>query len=80
MKKPLIKFTREASGAHRCQCLRSHEAADDDGIHGIIHLLKKGTQQNGEEKEQQLFPDHAFGDLLHIPVPFHKTVSLHGFI
>ena len=44
---------------HRRQRPGADEPADDDGVHGIVHLLEKAPKQNGKEKEKQLLPDHA---------------------
>ena len=29
-------------------------------VHGVVELLEKGAEQDGEEKQQKLLPDHAF--------------------
>ena len=62
-------------GSHRRQRPGTDKPADDDGIHGIVHLLEKASQQNGEEKEQQLLPDHALRDALRRRFALHKKSS-----
>ena len=59
-------------GPHRRQGLGTDESAHDDGIHRIVHLLEKGSQQNREEKQKNLFPDDPFRNL-----PGHGP-SFHG--
>ena len=62
---------QRSGGAHRRQGLGADEPANDDGIHRIIHLLKKGPQQNREEKQKDLFPDNPFRDLPGHSARFH---------
>ena len=50
-------------GSHRRQGLSAHQAAHDDGVHGVVHLLEKSAQQDREKEDQQLLPDDALGDL-----------------
>jgi hypothetical protein len=52
-----------AGGSYSSQGLGTDETAYDDGIHCIVHLLEKSSQQNGEEKDKQLLPDHTFGNV-----------------
>ena len=61
---------------HRRQRLGADEPADDDGVHGIVHLLEKASQQNGKEKEKQLLPDHALRDALRRRFALHKNCLL----
>ena len=61
---------------HRRQRPGTDETADDDGIHGIVHLLEKAPQQNGKEKEKQLLPDHALGDALRRQFALHEKCLL----
>ena len=66
-------------GPHRRQRPGTDKPADDDGIHGIVHLLEKASQQNGKEKEQQLLPDHALRDALRRQFALHKKILLRVF-
>ena len=53
-----------SGAAHGSQRLGSHEIAHNNGVHRVVQLLKKGSQQNGEEEGEQLFPDNAFRDFV----------------
>ena len=57
---------------HRRQRPGADEPADDDGVHGIVHLLEKAPKQNGKEKEKQLLPDHALRNALRRQFALHK--------
>ena len=53
-------------GASHCrQSFGPYKAAYDYGVCRIIKLLKKGSQHNGKEKDQQLFPYNPFRDLIY---------------
>ena len=41
--------------AYRCQGLFAGDVAHDDGIGGVVQLLKKGSQQNGKKKSRSCF-------------------------
>ena len=62
--------------AYRCQGLFAGDVAHDDGIGGVVQLLKKGSQQNGKEKEQKLLPDYALGDSVFMAGRLHGCTSL----
>ena len=62
-KETVYQIDQGRSGTNSRQCLRTDSAADNDGIYRVIHLLKKGTHQNGEKEKQQLFPDDAFRNI-----------------
>ena len=60
--------------AHSAQSGGAHEVAHDDGVHGVVELLEKGAQQDGEEKGEQGFEDGTLGDLvLHGGAPSLKN-------
>ena len=48
------------AAANRRQCFFAYETPDNDRIRRIVELLEKGTEQDREEEQQQLFPDHPF--------------------
>ena len=53
------------SRAANCsQRLFAYKPAHNNGIHGVIKLLEKGSKQDREEENQKLFPDDSFGDLI----------------
>ena len=52
-----------AGGAHGGQGHLAHEPAHHQGVHRVVELLKEGAEPQGEEEAQQLFPDHALGDV-----------------
>ena len=70
-KKAVDHIHQRPCGAHGGQRFGADKAADDNGICGVIHLLEKGAQQNGKEKDQDLPEDRPLrdlpdlGDLLH---------------
>ena len=39
----------------------AHKPAHHHGVGGVVKLLQKGAYQDGQEKEQDLLPDHARG-------------------
>ena len=53
---------RTACAAHGRKGFLSHKVADDNGIGRIVQLLKKRAQQNGQKKQQHIFPDNALCD------------------
>ena len=57
---------RAGSAADGCQRLLANKLTHHHCVHGVIQLLKEGTQQNGEKEQQHLLPDHALGDAMHI--------------
>ena len=50
-----------ADGGQGC---RPDKTPHDDGICRVIEHLEKCSEQKGKEKQQQLFPDHAFRNLI----------------
>ena len=52
-----------------------HKLAHDDGVHGAVKLLKQGPDGDGEEKEQELFPDNPFGQVQVALGRFHGDPS-----
>ena len=34
-----------------------------DTVNRVVELLEKGAEPQGEEKGEELFPDHALGDI-----------------
>ena len=54
---------QRSRGAYRRQGPGADKTAHDDGIHCVVHLLKKSTQQDRKEENQDLFPDDPFCDL-----------------
>ena len=38
------------------------KSSDDQSVYGIVHLLEKGSDQDGEKEFQKFLPDHAFGN------------------
>ena len=66
----------EQGGADRRQRLFSHKVADDHRIRRVVKLLKKGSEQNRKEKDQQLFPDHTFRDLVSLIVCLHSHICI----
>ena len=48
--------------AHGSQGLLSHILPHNHRVGGVIKLLKKGPQKDGEEKGEQRLPNHAAGD------------------
>ena len=70
---------RSRGAAHGRQSLLAHILSHDNGVHGIVQLLKKRPQHDGEEKDQKLLPDHALCDAVYpaslrchgsMPLPF----------
>ena len=53
----------DGGGAHGGQGHLAHEPAHHQGVHRIVELLEKGAEPQGEEKGEELFPDHALGDI-----------------
>ena len=60
---------------HRSQGVRPHKLAHDDGVHGAVKLLEQGPNGDGEEKEQELFPDNPFGQVQVVLGRFHGDPS-----
>ena len=60
---------RAADGRKR---LLADEFAHDGRVHGVVELLEKGAEQDGEEKQQKLLPDHAFCDLIDLLLFIHS--------
>ena len=66
--------------AHRRQSGFAHETAHDDCVHGVVKLLEKRPQKDGEEENQQLRENGAFSysvgnsaSAAHIKSPVSKT-------
>ena len=49
--------------AHGGQGIGPHELAHDDGIGGVVKLLEQSAHSDGDQKEQQLLPDDALGQV-----------------
>lgn len=61
-------------GAHSGQSGLAHKTAHHDRVHGVIELLKKRTEPQGEKEGQQLFPDDPLGDVAAVlPQDTHTT-------
>ena len=63
------------AAANGGQGLLAHEISHDDGIGGIIKLLKKRPEQNREKEAQKLLPDDALGDTVARPGGFRHLIS-----
>ena len=50
--------------AYRRQSLFTHKTTDNNRVGRVIYLLKECSCNNRKEKKKQLFPDHAFCDLI----------------
>ena len=58
------------------QRLLADKLAHDNRVRRVIKLLKKRAQNDREEKQQQLLPDHAFCDAVdRIPCLAHMNRS-----
>ena len=54
---------QRSCGAYRRQGPGADKTAHNDGVHCVVHLLKKSAQQDRKEENQDLFPDDPFCDL-----------------
>ena len=48
-----------ATGADGCQRIAAHKVADDDGVGGVVQLLKQVAQDQRHGKQQDALPDAA---------------------
>ena len=48
-----------AAGADGCQRIAAHKVADDDGVGGVVQLLKQVAQDQRHRKQQDALPDAA---------------------
>ena len=62
----------DAGGAHGGQSGGAYKTAHHHSIHGIVQLLEEGAEPQGKEKCQQLFPDHALGNVNSLARFVHK--------
>ena len=54
----------EGGGAsHGSQGVRAHELPHNDGVYRGVELLEESPRGDGEEKEKQLLPDDALGQV-----------------
>ena len=58
--------------AHGSQGFLAHILAHDHGVGGVVQLLEERAQQDGEEENQQLPPDHALGDAVGLGAPLPR--------
>ncbi len=78
-KKAYDQVDQVAGGsANGGQGFLAHKFAHHNGVHRIVHLLKKCSQHNGEEKGQQAFPDHTLGDLVAVKGGKGLSLLFHG--
>ena len=62
------------STAYGGKRLFADKVAYNHGVGSVVELLEKGSEQDREEKDQQLFPDDALCDLVGFGLSFcsHK--------
>ena len=53
---------RACGASHGGQRFLAYEFAHNHGIGSVIQLLEEGSEQDGKEECQQVFPDYALGD------------------